>query len=270
MPLIHSTAIVSPEAEFAENVEIGPYCILSGRIRIGPGTVIKAHSVLEGELEIGQRCTIGPGAYVGVPPQHLKYAGESTHCIIGDQVIIREGASVHRSFQPGREHATRVGNRCFLMAGSHVGHDTVLGDDITMANASLCGGHVTVGNRAFLGGGSALHQFVRVGRLAIVGGNERVSRDVPPFAAVRFDGLRAYNVVGVRRAGIDRESAHAIRQAYQCLHTHRNFSQALEAIRSKVTLTPEVREILDFIATAKRGVLPSYQFTRAISDAGEE
>ncbi|HZZ42731.1 MAG TPA: acyl-ACP--UDP-N-acetylglucosamine O-acyltransferase [Tepidisphaeraceae bacterium] len=262
MATIHPSAIVGSDVELAGDVEVGPYCILSGRIRIGAGSVIKAHSVLEGTLRMGEGCVVGPGAYVGLAPQHLKYRGEPTLCVIGDRVVIRETATVHRSFHPGEEHATRIGDRCFLMAASHVGHDTVLGNDVTMANASMCGGHVSVGDNAFLGGGCIFHQFVRVGRLAIVAGNEGLNRDIPPFAAVRFDGLKAYNAIGLRRAGLGQPAIHAIRQAYQRIHTHRNMERALAAIRGEVEQTKEVVELLEFIETGKRGILPSYRFVK--------
>jgi UDP-N-acetylglucosamine acyltransferase len=183
--------------------------------------------------------------------------------VIGDHVVIRETATVHRSFHPGPDHATRIGDRCFLMASSHVGHDTILGNDVTMANASMCGGHVSIGDNAFLGGGCIFHQFVRVGRLAIVAGNEGLNRDIPPFSAVRFDGLKAYNAVGLRRAGLPQPAIHAIRQAFQRIHSHRNLETALHAIRTQVPQTPEVLELLSFITTAKRGILPSYRFVKS-------
>jgi UDP-N-acetylglucosamine acyltransferase len=134
----------------------------------------------------------------------------------------------------------------------------------------MCGGHVTVGEKAFLGGGCIFHQFVRVGRLAIVAGNEGINRDIPPFAAVRFDGLKAYNAIGLRRAGLSAGAIHAVRQAYQRLHSHRNMTAAVTAIIDEVEQTPEVQELLEFIATAKRGILPSYRFARQVAAVGQE
>jgi UDP-N-acetylglucosamine acyltransferase len=269
MAKIHPTAVVPPEVELADDVEVGPYCILSGRIVLGAGTAVRAHSVLEGNLRVGRNCRIGPAAYVGLPPQHLRYGGQPTWTVIGDDVVIRETATVHRSFHEGEGRATRIGNRCFLMAAAHVGHDSVLADDVTMANASMCGGHVVVGERAFLGGGCIFHQFVRVGRLAIVAGNEGLNRDIPPFAAVRFDGLKAYNAIGLRRAGMTQQAIYSVRQAFQRIHTHRNMRDAVAAIESEVPRTIEVAELLEFIATAKRGILPSYRFVGGGAD-GED
>jgi UDP-N-acetylglucosamine acyltransferase len=269
MAEIHPTAIVDPGVRLSEGVRVGAYAILRGKVTVGPGTVIHEHTVVNGATVIGKDCRLGPAAYVGMDPQHMKYNGEETWLVIGDSVTVRETASVHRSFRPGIENATRLGDRCYLMGASHVGHDCLLGNDVTMANAAMLGGHVTVGDRAFMGGGSIMHQFVRVGRLAIVAGNEGINRDVPPFSAVRFDGLKAYNAIGVKRAGLPAENARAIRQAYQKLHSYRKVPDAVKAIKAEVADTPEVRELLEFIATAKRGVLPSWRYVRG-AGAGEE
>lgn len=266
MPNIHPTAIVDPQCELAADVTVGAYAILTGKVTVGAGSVIHPHTIIHGVTHIGERCSIGPAAYVGMDPQHLRYQGEPTLLVIGNDVVIRETATIHRSYSPGDDHATRIGDHCYLMASAHVGHDTVLGNHVTMANASMCGGHVTVGERAFLGGGCIFHQFVRVGRLAIVAGNEGLNRDIPPFAAVRFDGLKAYNAIGLRRAGLAQPAIHAIRQAFQRLHSHRNLSAATAAIRAEVDQTAEVKELLEFIATAKRGILPSWRFIRGSGD----
>jgi UDP-N-acetylglucosamine acyltransferase len=263
MTSIHPTAVVDRRVELGDDVKIGPYAILEGRVRVGSGCIIEAHSVLRGPTDIGARCRIGPAAYVGLDPQHLKFNPNETESwlIVGDECVIREGASLHRASHEGIEHATRIGNRCFLMANSHVAHDTRVGDDVVMANAVLLGGHVEVGDRAFLGGGAGVHQFCRIGRLAVVAGNEPIARDIPPFAAARYGGIKGYNAVGCRRAGISRQGLHAIRETYFCLHNHRTMPAALEAIRAQQNEhLPEVREILDFIASTKRGIQPSVRF----------
>ncbi|HEX4124114.1 MAG TPA: acyl-ACP--UDP-N-acetylglucosamine O-acyltransferase, partial [Tepidisphaeraceae bacterium] len=213
-----------------------------------------------GSTEIGRGCKIGPAAYVGLPPQHIGYKGQPTHLIIGDNVVIRETATVHRAYHEGLEHATRIGNRCFLMAGAHVAHDCVVGEDVTLANGVLLGGHVQVGDRAFLGGGCVVHQFARVGRLAMVQGNGVVNKDVPPFAAVCRDFLKGYNAVGCRRSGMSRESIAGVRAVFHCIHSHRTVPAALEAVRRTVPEMPEVRELLDFYATTRRGVTASLRF----------
>jgi UDP-N-acetylglucosamine acyltransferase len=260
MSMIHPTAIVDPSAEIAADAEIGPYVIIKGRVVIGAGTVVHSHSTIHGHTVIGSGCQIGPTAFVGLPPQHRSNAGVGTSCYIGDGTIIRETAQVHRATKPGDEHATRVGARCFLMAGSHVAHDCQVGDDVTFANAALLGGHVVVGNNVFFGGGAGVHQFCRVGRLAIIAGTEQVTRDVPPFASVRYGGLKAYNAVGCKRSGLDAESIRAIRAAYRCLHTHRTVPDAIAAIRESVADLPVRDEIIAFVTAKGRGLQPSVHF----------
>lgn len=151
MPRIHPTAIVDPRAELADDVQIDAYAIIEGRVIIGAGSRIFSHSVLRGHTILGAKCQVGPAAYVGLDPQHLKFDGSETSLIVGDETVIREGVSLHRAFKPGEEHATRVGQRCFLMAFSHVGHDCRVGDDVVLAHGSMLGGHAIVGDRVFLG-----------------------------------------------------------------------------------------------------------------------
>jgi UDP-N-acetylglucosamine acyltransferase len=260
---------VDRHAELADDVQIGAYVIIEGRVRLGSGCVVGPHSILRGHSEIGAGCKIGPAAYVGFDPQHLKYAGGETWLVVGERTIIREGTSLHRSTKPGIENATRVGADCFLMANTHVGHDTKVGDRVTLANGAMIGGHCEIGIASFLGGGSGIHQFVKIGRLVIVGGCEVVTRDVPPFAAVRYDSMKGYNAVGCRRGGISREGVASIRAAYRCIHTCRSTPVAVQAIRQLEPQTPEIQEILDFIAAATRGIQPSFQIGRGRPGADE-
>jgi UDP-N-acetylglucosamine acyltransferase len=257
MAKIHPTAIIDAKAELADDVTVGAYAIIKGSVRIGSGGVVLEHSHIQGTTVIGKNCRIGPGAYVGMDPQHLKYAGAETRLMIGDDFAIRETATVHRSFYSDPEKATRIGDRCYMMCAAHVAHDCQLGNDVIMANSVLLGGHVTVGDRAFLGGGFAIHQFCRIGRLAMVAGMEAVSQDIPPFSAVRDQSLKGYNAVGCRRAGIAPQSIVAIRAAFRCFRKNRLMSDAINAIRAEVPLVPEVVEIIDFIAASKRGMVPS-------------
>jgi UDP-N-acetylglucosamine acyltransferase len=270
MPNVHPTAIVDPRATFADDVVVGPYVVIEGHVSLGPRTVVRPHSVLKGPTRIGADCEIGPAAYVGSDPQHLSFdRTQETWLVVGDGTIIRETASVHRATRPGVDHATRIGNGCLLMAGAHVGHDTRLGNRVILANAVLLAGHVTVGDNVFISGGTGLHQFVRVGRLAILSGNEAISHDVPPFAAARYGGLKGYNAIGCKRAGLSREAIHAIRRAYHCYHTHRTLPQALRAIRETCRDLPEIREILEFMAGTRRGLERSTRFPRVPQGEGE-
>jgi UDP-N-acetylglucosamine acyltransferase len=257
MAQIHPTAIVDSQAQLADDVSIGAYSIITGPVRIGAGTIVHPHTHVQGKTVIGSGCVIGPTAFIGLPPQHLRADPEIGQTIIGDRVILREMVSVHRSISAGEDHATRVGTGCFLMAAAHVGHDSVVEQSVTMANSVLLGGHCHIGRNVFLGGGCAIHQFVRVGRLAMVGGNEACSQDVPPFGTVRFAGLRGYNAIGCKRDGWSHATIRAVRAAYRCLHTQRVMSETVKMIHDTIPDLPEVRELLDFIATSKRGIVPS-------------
>jgi UDP-N-acetylglucosamine acyltransferase len=271
---IHSTAIIDPRAELAEDVMVGAYAIIEGRVTIGKGSIVYPHSILQGPTIIGKNCRIGPAAYVGLDPQHIKFVADEenpTYLVIGDNVLIRECARLSRSFTPGQEHATRVGDGCYIMGASHVGHDCIVERNVTLADSALLGGHVHVGQQCFIGGGSTIHQFVKIGRLTIVAGNEAFTHDVPPFGAVRYGHLKAYNAVGCKRAGMQFNAIHAIRSCYYRLKQHRTTAAALEAIRTEVADTPEVREIIAFIESSRRGILPSHGDNHVVSrgDAGE-
>jgi UDP-N-acetylglucosamine acyltransferase len=270
MANIHSTAIVDPLAELAENVSIGAYSIIKGHVKIGAGTIIHEHTHVHGRTVIGEKCEIGPAAYVGLSPQHLRADREIGQLIIGNHVTVREGASVHRATQPGEDKATRVGDSCYIMGAVHIGHDCVLGKSVIIANGVLLGGHCRIGDNVFLGGGSAVHQFVRIGRLAIVGASQTVVQEVLPFAAVWDGGLRAYNAVGCRRYGMNQETIRALRGAYRIFHAQRLTKRVIEEIKATVPDLPEIREMLDFMATAKRGLVPSVGGRRHVFDAVAE
>jgi UDP-N-acetylglucosamine acyltransferase len=266
MPNIHSTAIIDPRAILGADVSVGPYTLIEGPVEIGPRTIVHSHCVLKGPTRIGADCEIGPSAHVGTDPQHLNYdRTQETWLTVGDRTVIRESVSVHRATKPGIENATRVGERCLLMSCSHVGHDTRLGNNVILANAVLLAGHVSIGDNAFLAGGAGVHQFVRIGRLAILSGNEIATRDVPPFAAVRYGGLKGYNAIGCKRAGIARAGIFAIRRAYRCYHTHRTLPAAIEAIRDKCSNLSEIQELLSFLTSSKRGIQPSTRFVHPAS-----
>ena len=278
MPMsnIHPTAIVDRRAELAGDVRVDAYAIIGPGVSIGPESVVHSHSILQGPTAIGAACQIGPAAHVGQDPQHLHFLSQpdrpQTWLVIGDRTIVREGASLHRSTKAGQENATRVGSDCLMMGGSHVAHDCRISDGVICANNVLLGGHCQVGDRVFLGGGCAIHQFVRVGRLAIVSGIEAVTRDVPPFAAARYGGLKGYNAVGCRRAGLSREGHQVDSRGVFIAHAHRIRTTAcvVQAIRDTVPLTPEVNEILDFIAMSKRGMQPSIRFIQSFMYEAED
>ena len=271
MSKIHPSAIVEPSVDLAEDVQVGAYVVIKGAVRIGRNTIVREHSLIEGSTQIGANCKIGPGAYLGLEPQHLQFktdAQNPTFLNVGDNVTIRECSAIHRATKPGLDCATTIGNDSYIMGQTHIAHDCRLGEGVIMANGVLLAGHCTIAANAFLGGGSTLHQFCRVGRLAVISGNEPVSRDIPPFAADRYGGLKGYNAVGCRRAGMSRETIQAIRAVYQRLHSHRTMNKAVAAIRAEIPDLPEVREILAFIAESKRGIQPSLKGRSQYDDDG--
>ena len=267
---VHPSAVLEGEIELDEGATIGPNCVVSGRVKIGPRSRLLANCVVEGVTFIGADCTLGPNAAIGTPPQHRGYDGQETYLIIDDGVTAREFSSIHRSTKPGPENATRVGRRSLVMAGAHVAHDCRIGENVTVANAVQFGGHVTVGDDAFVGGGVVVHQFCRIGRLAIVAGGEILNKDVLPFGAVRYGGHRAYNAVGCRRAGLSGAALRELRSAFHFLLGRRSFPQAARLLREDRgdRLSSEVAELIDFIGSSRRGiqVMRSFRSSEAAGD----
>ena len=216
---IHPTAIVEPGAELASGVMVGPYSLIGPLVAIGPGSEIGAHVVLEGRVRLGARCRVGHGALIGGMPQDLKFReGLPVGVSVGDDTVIREYVTVHRATHEGQD--TRIGSRCLVMVSSHVAHDCVIGDEVIIINYAGLTGHVTVEDRATIGGLTGIHPFTRIGTYAYVGGCAKVTQDVPPF--VIADGMpataRAVNVIGMRRGGVDGEGRRQVRAAFRILY----------------------------------------------------
>lgn len=253
--LIHATAIVDPGAVLGEDVSIGPYAIVGPAVRIGAGTRIMAHAVLERDTRIGERCQIHYGAVVGGDPQDLKYEGEPTTCVIGNDTVIREYATVNRGTQArGR---TEIGEGCLLMAYVHVAHDCQIGDGVILSNAVNLAGHVRIDEQAIIGGMTPVHQFVRVGAHAFVGGGSRVQKDIPPFvkAAGNPTALFGLNTVGLDRRGFAENVKTELKRAYRLVFNSKlNITQALERAREELHPYPEVVRFLTFISESERGV----------------
>ncbi len=226
---IHSTAVVDPEAQIASDVEIGPYAVIEGPVRIGRGTRIWSHAYLTAPLEIGEDCQIHVGAVVGHLHQAIREP-QAGGVRIGDRVVIREYSTIHRASRLGGW--TSVGADTILMGLSHVAHDCVVGQKVILANGALVAGHVTIEDRAILSGHVAVHQFVRIGTLSMIGGLARVNKDVPPYFLVKGDSeVWAINSVGLKRAGLSEETRLKIREAYRLLYrAGLNTTQALKAI----------------------------------------
>ena len=251
---IDSTARIALEVELAPDVTVGPGVIIDGPSRIGPGTRILAHAYIGPHTTIGAGNLIGFGAIVGHEPQDYAFQGEESYTIIGDDNIIREYATIHRGTKPGS--ATRVGNHNFIMALSHMAHNSQLGDHVILVNGALVGGYVEVADRAFISGNCVIHQFCRVGTLAMMRGGSRTSRDVPPYSIIdAAHTVRGLNLVGLKRAGFTSAQITPLRQAFRILFGRRgNLSRALERLQAEVPLTPEVTHLLDFIKSSQRGV----------------
>jgi UDP-N-acetylglucosamine acyltransferase len=255
---VHPTAVIGDDVTLERGVTVGAYCVLGGRVKIDAGTSVLHHSTITGTTFIGSNCRLGPYAAVGTDPQHHGYDGRETYLIVGNTVTVREFATLHRATSTGIENATRVGNGCLLMVGSHVAHDCRVGNNVTMANGVHLGGHVVVGDRAFIGGATVVHQFCRVGRLAMIGGGEAMSKDVMPFGAVFRNRHKGYNAVGCRRAGLDFKTVKAIRSAFVLIHSKQNAIDAADELLATGghAGVPEVMELIEFIKSTRRGIQP--------------
>jgi len=251
--MIHPTAVVHPRAHLDETVVVGPGAVIDAEVTVGPRCVIGPHAYLTGLTTLGADNRVYAGCVLGEAPQDLKYTGAPTRLRIGDRNVFREHVTVHRANTP--EEDTVLGSDNFLMAHSHVGHNCRLGDRIILANGAALGGHVTVQDRAFISGNCLVHQFVRVGMLALMQGGSAISKDLPPFTVARGENaICGLNVVGLRRAGISDQDRLELRRLYRFLfRSHRNLREAVAAARSQ--FVSELGQLmLDFIAASRRGV----------------
>jgi UDP-N-acetylglucosamine acyltransferase len=257
--VIDPRAAVDPGAELAPDVEVAPFAVIEAGVVVGAGCRIGAHAVLCRGTRMGRDNVVHMTAVLGNEPQDLAYRGAPTFLSIGDRNVFREGCNVHRGTAAGS--TTTIGDDCYFMSNSHIGHNSSLADGVILATGATLAGHVSVGAGAFVSGLAVVHQHTRVGRLAMMQGGCAASRDVPPFlTAVRSHNvLNGVNVVGLRRAGFERAQIAALRRAYRVLFARRvNLRAArdrlieLEAPRGGIT--PEVAELLEFIAQTKRGV----------------
>jgi UDP-N-acetylglucosamine acyltransferase len=251
---IHPSAVIDSHAEIHPESEIGPFVVIEGAVRIGRGTRVMPHAYLTGWTEIGEDNEIHPGAVLGHAPQDLAYRGERSYLKVGNHNVFREYVQVHRATGDGL--STMIGDHNFFMATAHVGHNCRLGDWVTLANGALLGGHVEVGSRAFVSGNCVVHQFVRVGQLALMRGLSGASRDVPPFSIV--DGqhtVRGINTVGLKRAGFSDRRIRQVKESFSVLFRKgRNLSLAVQEVESRGELSPDVTVLLEFIKASKRGV----------------
>jgi UDP-N-acetylglucosamine acyltransferase len=251
---IHPTAVIDPQAEVADDVQIGPLAVIEGPVVVGPGCQIKGGAYLIGPLKLGPANVVHSRAVLGDAPQHLKYKGEPTGLEIGEGNIFRENVTIHRAAIPGS--VTRIGNHNFFMACSHIGHDCIVGNNCVLANGAVVGGHAELENNVTLSGNSAVHQFCRVGRLAMLSGVSATSMDMPPFLTYqRINTVCGVNVVGMRRAGISPNAIEAIRHAFHILYrSHNLLSVSLQQLERELGHISEIQELIAFIRASKRGV----------------
>jgi UDP-N-acetylglucosamine acyltransferase len=251
---IHPTAAIDPSARLGDDVEIGPYAVIGAGVAIGARTRVGPHACLMGPLELGEDNVVAFSAALGHDPQIKGRGGPWGATRIGSRNVFREFSQVHRSMKP--DGTTLVGDDGYYMAVSHVGHDCVVGNNVVLCNGVLLSGHVEVGDRVFMSGGSAVHQFARLGELAMIGGLTGISRDAPPYCMVVGDRprtLTGLNRVGLKRAGIPAESIDALKDAFRALfRTQGALKDRLALVRRGA---PEVERLLAFVLSSKRGVI---------------
>ena len=252
---IHPTAILDPDAELGQGVVVGPWSIVGPGVSIGDGTRIGPHVLIERDTTVGADCRLHQGAVLGSDPQDLKFRGEETVLVVGDRTVIREYATLNRG--TADLERTVVGDDCLLMAYSHIAHDCQIGNNVVIANAVNMGGHVFIEDWSTVGGLTAVHQFVRIGAHAFVGGASRTSQDVPPYTRAAGSPCKLYglNSVGLERRGFSLELRQALKKAYRTVFLNNlPLSQGLEQAEAEAEDFPEVRHFLTFIRSSDRGV----------------
>ena len=255
---IHPSAIISSKAKIESSVIVGPYSIIGDKVSIGANTVIGAHCLIEGNTAIGKGCQVFTGAVIGSQPQDLKFKGEDVFLEIGSNNIIREYCTLNPGTGEGGK--TTVGDNNLLMAYSHVAHDCRVGSECVLANNSTLAGHVTIEDKAVVGGIVAIHQFVRVGMLSIIGGCSKVVQDIPPFSTCDGHPARVYglNLIGLRRKGVSRASIKQIDQAFKLIfNSGLSVKHAIERVEKELAKTEEITYLVNFLKSSERGLARS-------------
>ena len=251
---IHPTALVSTDAVIADDVVIGPFTIIEGRVRVGAGTILHARAHLIGPLTIGEGNEIYSNAIIGEKPQHFMYKDEPTSVEIGDNNVIRENVTIHRGTTGS--WTTKIGNGNYLMAGAHVAHDCKIGNNCILANNSLIGGHVEFADNVYVSGNAGVHQFCRLGRLAFLSGTSGTTKDIPPFIIQQnINHVVGVNILGMRRAGLSSAQISAIRRVYHIMYLqHLSVPNALSEVEAELGHIDVVQEYLRFVRESKRGI----------------
>jgi len=259
---VHPTAVLSPETDLADDVEIGPYAVLEGAVRIGRGSIVRPYVHLCGPLTMGEGNQVFSGAVLGERPQHSKYNNEPTSLEIGDRNIFREHVTVHRATT--ESWRTRIGSDNFFMAHCHIAHDCQIGNRCIFANGALLAGHCLISDGVNLSGNCAMHQFTRVGRLAMLSGCSTSTKDIPPFIVQQgINRMVGINVIGMRRSGMTQEEIDAVRRAFHIMFGDGQLlSVAMQQVEKELGQVAPVVEMLDFIRQSKRGVCSMREHTR--------
>jgi UDP-N-acetylglucosamine acyltransferase len=253
---VHPTAVLSGEVQLGRNVEIGAYAVLEGEITLGDYCVIRPGVYLFGPLTMGRGNVVHTGAVLGDVPQHLRYKGERTTVEIGDANIFREHVTVHRGTTQSMK--TTIGSHNFLMAGSHVAHDCVVGNRCLLTNGCMLGGHSSLEDNVIISGNSATHQFIRVGRLALLAGLSGSTKDIPPFVIQQYiDNVVGINVIGMRRAGMSNPEINAVKAAFSILYRQKlSLPAAIEKAEAELGGSDAVAEMLRFLRKCSKGISP--------------
>ena len=251
--MIHSTAIISKKSKISENVNIGPYCVIGPDVEIDTNTILHSHVNIVGNTKIGKNNEIFPFASIGTKPQDLKYKGESNSIVIGDNNKLREYVNINPGTSQGGT-VTKLGNNNLLMVYCHVAHDCILGDNIVLANNVQVGGHVTIEDNAIIGGSCAIHQFSRIGKLAMVGGMTGVLSDIIPFGLSlgNRNNLVGLNLIGLRRAKISNENIKMLQKFYDKVFCNKNFRFNVENLEADIKENKYVKTIIEFINSDKK------------------
>jgi len=256
MPKIHPTALVDANAKLADDVEVGPFCIVGSNVELGAGCRLISQCNVVGYTMMGKNNIVHPFSNIGGPPQDHAWKGDRSYVRIGDNNIFREGFTIN----PGShaEEETVIGSNCFFLGATHVAHNCRLGNNVVMVNFAGAAGYVQIGDNCLISGLSGLHQFCRMGRLAVLSGGSLVSMDIPPFmiADGRNGGIRGVNLVGLKRRGFSSETIRAIKNVYDVVfRSGLNTTNALKKVKSELPPLPEVKEFIAFVEESKRGVL---------------
>jgi UDP-N-acetylglucosamine acyltransferase len=251
--MIHKTAIVDSKAKISSSVNIGPYCVIGPNVEIGENAKIHSHVNISGNTKIGKGNKIYPFASIGNDPQDLKYNGEETKLIIGDNNKIREYVTIHPGTKGGGE-LTKIGNNCLFMISSHVAHDCYLGNNIIIANNVPLGGHVTIEDNVVIGGNSAVQQFTRIGKMAMIGGMTGVLHDVIPYglSTGNRNALQGLNLIGLRRAKFDNKNILGLSEAYKEIFATKNLTENINNLNGAFKVNPLVQNVIEFITKDKK------------------